>query len=402
MDSRNFLNLVVAVVVLVGVAVVLYRPRVQSSERYQALVVPLANIMDVGFLVLSPVIVLLVGYDAPWFMLGLCLVAMSAGWVMSYNIRNYEPLVGIPDRTHSVAAVANWALFVASMVNIAYYAQLLTTLVLLPMRIYTEDRATWASVGLLLAVTLLGYRGFLPLLNRIGDRTTAFNLAAIFAVLASFAAYNISEAIAGRWELAPFEPAVDSSDIRKVIGFFAMVQGFEASRYIGSRYSGELRIRTMRSAQLISAVVFVALIALSLLLFSSVRPAPNATAIFVIAGSVSPYLPWLIVLAAFGSQLSAITNATSSRSDLLIEATRGFVDRKYTVPILLVPAMVIVVVTDVTAAVSIASRVFAAYFVLQATIAGMLALRNRQWRAFTAAIIVGVMLGVVMIFGLPV
>ena len=163
----------------------------------------------------------------------------------------------------------------------------------------------------------------LPVLNRIGDRTTAFNLAAIFAVLASFAVYNLQEAIAGRWELAPYDPPISSTDFRKVIGFFAMVQGFEASRYLGARFSGELRIKTMRFAQVVSTAVFVALIALALLLFATIRPAPNATAIFVISKAVSPHLPWLILLAALGSQLSAITNATSSRSDLLIEATHG-------------------------------------------------------------------------------
>ena len=43
-----------ALFVIAGVAWALYRPRVQQSERYQATVVPLANIMDVGFIVLSP------------------------------------------------------------------------------------------------------------------------------------------------------------------------------------------------------------------------------------------------------------------------------------------------------------------------------------------------------------
>ena len=145
MDNSEIVNGIVGLLVLVGVAWALYRPRIQRSERYQATVVPLANIMDVGFLVLSPVIVVLVGYSAPFFLLGLCLVAMAAGWVMSYNIRNYEPLVGTPDRIHAIAAWANWALFGASMVNIAYYTQLLMTLVLLPMRIYTPDRVTWTS-----------------------------------------------------------------------------------------------------------------------------------------------------------------------------------------------------------------------------------------------------------------
>ena len=63
-SSDEWVNTAVAVVSLLGVAAFLYRPAVQRSERYQALVVPLANIMDVGFIVLAPVVVVLVGYDA--------------------------------------------------------------------------------------------------------------------------------------------------------------------------------------------------------------------------------------------------------------------------------------------------------------------------------------------------
>ncbi len=190
MTQRHVLDGVIGLVVLVGVSWFLYRPKVQQSERYQALVVPIANIMDVGFLVLSPIIVVLVGYQAPLFMLGICLMAIATGFVISYNIRNHEPVVGTNDLTNTVAAWANWSLFGASMVNIAYYAQLLMTLVLLPLQVYTDARVTITSAALLLAVILVGYRGHLPVLNRLGDRTTAFNLAALIAVLAAFAVYR--------------------------------------------------------------------------------------------------------------------------------------------------------------------------------------------------------------------
>ena len=402
MTQRHLLDGAIGVVVLVVCAWLLYRPRVQGSDRYQAMVVPLANIMDVGFLVLSPIIVVLVGYQAPLFMLGICLMAMATGFVISYNIRAYEPLVGTSDRIHSIAAAANWSLFGASMVNIAYYTQLLMTLILLPLAVYTEDRVTLTSVILLILVIVAGYRGYLPAMNRLGDRTTAFNLAALFAVLAAFAVYNVAEAFSGRWDFPTYEPVVGSTELRQLLGLFAMVQGFEASRYIGNRFAGEVRIATMRWAQVISTAVFAALIALVLLPFGQFRPDADATAIFVVSREVSPYLPWLILIAAIGSQLSAITNATSSRSDLLIEATRGSIHRKYTFPILLVPAIVIVVFTNVTAAVAIASRVFALYFVLQSVIAVTLAFRAKAWPAVTASAVVGLVMLTITVFGLPI
>jgi hypothetical protein len=402
MDQRYVLDGVIGVVVLVGIAWFLYRPRIQQSERYQAIVVPLANIMDVGFLVLSPIIVVLVGYAAPLFMLGICLVAIATGFVIAYNIRHYEPLEGTKSPMRTVAATAQWALFGASMVNIAYYTQLLMTLVLLPLSLYTEERTEVTSVILLVVIIVVGYRGYLPALNRFGDRTTAFNLAALFAVLAAFAVYNLEEAIVGNWSFPPYSPEIDATTLRQILGLFAMVQGFEASRYIGSRFSGELRISTMRWAQIIATTVFVALIALVLLPFGEFRPAPDATAIFVVSKAVSPYLPWLILAAAIGSQLSAITNAASSRSNLLIEATRETVPRKYTFPILLVPAIMIVVFTNVTSAVAIASRVFALYFVIQSILAIMLAFRAKAWLPVAGFSAIGLVMATIAIFGLPI
>ena len=402
MEPRYFLDGVIGVVVLVGMTWFLYRPWIQQSERYQAMVVPLANIMDVGFLVLSPIIVVLVGYAAPLFMLGICLIAIATGLVIAYNIRHYEPLVGTSDRLNSVAATANWALFGASMVNIAYYTQLLMTLVLLPLALYSENRTTVTSVIVLVVIIVAGYRGHLPALNRLGDRTTAFNLAALFAVLAAFAVYNLLEAFNGSWTFPSYSPEIDTTTVRQLLGLFAMVQGFEASRYIGSRFSGELRISTMRWAQIIATVVFTALIALVLLPFGEFRPQPDATAIFVVSKAVSPYLPWLILAAAIGSQLSAITNATSSRSDLLIEATHETVPRKYTFPILLVPAIMIVIFTNVTSAVAIASRVFALYFVIQSVLAVLLASRAKAWLPVVGFTVIGLVMASITVFGLPI
>ncbi|MCP3993086.1 MAG: hypothetical protein GY724_28750 [Actinomycetia bacterium] len=394
-------NTIVALGILAGLSWYLYRPAVQNSTRYQALVVPLANIMDVGFLVLSPVIVVLVGFDAPYFMLAICLMAIATGFVISYNIRNYEPLIGSDDRIHGVATWARWALFAASIVNIGYYAQLLIALVLLPFEAYTEDRTTVIAVIVLALLAVIGYSYGLSSLSRLGDRTTAFNISAIVAVVAAFIVFNIQEVLGGRWDVPDYNPPNEPGDLGKLLGFFAIVQGFEASRYIGARFSSELRISTMRMAQIISSAVFVTLLASVLILFVQVRPEPDATAIFVVSSEASAVLPFIILLAAVGSQLSAIVNATVSRSDLLLEATVGL-ERKYTFPILLIPAMAVVAFTNVTAAVSLASRVFAAFFLLQAVIASVLARRAGSTHAVVGFSLVGLMMAIIMIFSISV
>ena len=109
-------------------------------------------------------------------------------------------------------------------------------------------------------------------------------------------------------------------------------------------------------------------------------------------------MPWLLLLAAIGSQTSAIIGATSSRSDMLVNAK---VPRKVSFLVILVPAVLVVIFTDVNVAVNLASRVFAAYFLVEATLAGLLARRTGNWWAVAGFVGIGLMMATVMIFGLP-
>ena len=96
-----------------------------------------------------------------------------------------------------------------------------------------------------------------------------------------------------------------------MIGLFAIVQGFEAARYIGVRCGAEERIRTMRAAQGISTIVFVVfLLALLSVLLPATGEADN-TAIFLASDQVGDLMPWLLLLAALGSQTSAIISASA-------------------------------------------------------------------------------------------
>jgi hypothetical protein len=149
---------------------------------------------------------------------------------------------------------------------------------------------------------------------------------------------------------------------------------------------------------MISTVVFVALLASVLILFVQVETDFSGTAIFVVSEAVGDFMPWLILLAAIGSQTSAIIGATMSRSDML---TDHKVPRRWTFVILLLPALALFLLSDITQAVAMASRVFAAYFVLQALIAWILARRAHNWAAVAGFTGVALVMGTITIFGLP-
>ena len=138
--------------------------------------------------------------------------------------------------------------------------------------------------------------------------------------------------------------------------------------------------------------------ATALILFIAVTDFDGVT-IFAVSEDVGPLLPWLIFLAAIGSQTSGIVNAPMSRSDMMVEAK---VPRRLTFPIILIPALAIFILVDVAQAVALASRVFAAYFATQALIAAIIARRKRNWAAVAGFAAVGAAMFTVMIFGLPV
>jgi hypothetical protein len=77
------------------------------------------------------------------------------------------------------------------------------------------------------------------------------------------------------------------------------------------------------------------------------------------------------------------------------------VPRKISFLAILLPAILVVIFTDVGSAVNLASRVFAAYFMTQALLAGLLARRNRNWAAVAGFVAIGLAMATILIFGLP-
>jgi hypothetical protein len=144
--------------------------------------------------------------------------------------------------------------------------------------------------------------------------------------------------------------------------------------------------------------VFVALVASILVLFLPPGGVPvGGTAIFIVSEKIGASMPYLL-LAAIGSQTSAIIGATSSRSDMLVNAK---VPRRISFLVILIPAILVVIFADVNAAVNLASRVFAAYFLTQAFLAGVLARRKSNWGAVGGFTVVGLVMATILIFGLP-
>ncbi len=183
--------------------------------------------------------------------------------------------------------------------------------------LYSPGLVTATAPGLLGILTIYGFAKGLMALNAVGNKTTAFNLAAIVAVLVAFATFNVQQLVGGDFDWPHLNAPNDAEPFRKLLGLFVLVQGFEASRYIGAYVPADTRVKTMRSAQYISSQVFVLFVFFSLILFAGVKAPNNVTAIFEVSEQVSVFLPFLIMAAALGSQLSAIVNDTETRTEML-------------------------------------------------------------------------------------
>ncbi len=185
-----------------------------------------------------------------------------------------------------------------------------------------------------------------------------------------------------------------------------MVQGFETSRYIGAEYTAKTRHDTMRLAQISSAliyVVFVILVVPILVYLPSGKP--DETAIITITKHVTWVLPFLLVIAAFMSQLSAAIADTVGAGGLVSEETKQKIPARASYPILIALSITLIWLFDIFQVISIASRAFAFYYMMQAVIAVLVAgrtlsgthkIRLQLWYGFLA-----VVLAFIVLFALP-
>jgi len=93
----------------------------------------------------------------------------------------------------------------------------------------------------------------------------------------------------------------DPASLPVLLGLLILVQGFETSRFLGNRYSPELRVRTMKIAQLLSAAIYLCFFLLMTPLFSKGKTGGDVAAVVDMLGPVSFLLPLLVLAGALAS-----------------------------------------------------------------------------------------------------
>jgi len=399
------LNVIVVVVACATGAFLVFSPRLSKSSSWQATVTPLASIMGSGFLVSAPLLAGVVGNLALVCMALLLLLAYFVGGAIRFNILHFEPIENEgwgPSQT--IAFLSRVVLAGAYFISISYYLQLLAAFVLSGFGVASTTGAAIISSTLLLAIGGIGMWRGLALLGRVEKYAVSLNLGMIAALLVALAVYNGKLMLGGTWALPPVSSDIDLHDVRVLLGLLIVVQGFEASRYLGSEYPAKARIATMRSAQIISAVIYLVFIALVTILFKD-GMGGDVTAIIGMTRPVALVLPILLAIAAIGSQFSAAVADTEGAGGLIEDITHGKLPVRYAYFLILVATITLTWETNVNEIIAYASRAFAFYYCLQCCVAFLVARRmedqpRRALRLATFAFL-AVMCLAVLVFGLP-
>jgi hypothetical protein len=370
-------------------------PALRRNDLWRATVTPLASIIGSGFLVVAPLLADVAGPYGLVAMLGIVVVAYVIGWVIRFNIGHGENAAG----GSVLGRVSNLALTLAYVISVAFYIRLLASFALSMTPYDTVFNGNLLASVVLALIGGIGFLRGLQGLEALETVSVSLKLSIIAALLVGLFAYNAS---GGQWMADIKAAEMDGwMRFRMLAGMLLVVQGFETSRYLGEAYSAEMRIRTMRLAQLLSGLIYAAFIFLVLpLMVFLPEGKPSETAIIDISGNVAWVLPFMLILAAFMSQLSAAIADTVGAGGLVAEETGGKVSARLTYPALVAAAIALIWSFDLFQVVSIASRAFAFYYMTQAVIAYSQA-RGMPMRQ-VGFMLVAVGMAVVVVVAMPV
>lgn len=395
-------SLLLAVAIVIGV--ILFQPRFWQSADWRATVTPLASIIGSGFLVAAPLLAHAVNGWALFAMAAIVLVAYGIGEVIRYNIRYVEPLLNSHQGSKLLLAVehlSSLVLSIAYVISVAFYLRLLASFVLRALEVESEFLANMITTGIVIFIALIGLWRGLGGLERVEKIAVNINLSIIAALLVGLAWYDTNWLVQVGSEIS-YRP-VDNWPyaLQLLAGILLIIQGFETSRYLGSEYDVDRRIRTMRYAQILSGAIYLLFIGLSLPLLGDFHESRNETAIIEFSAMVAGVLPAMLIVAAVVSQFSAAVADTAGSGGLISEFSRHRLTPRLGYLLVATVAIVLIWSASIFEIITTASRAFAFYYLLQCVVA-LTASRGRGHFVQQAGfVIIAILLLLVVLFAIP-
>lgn len=378
---------------------------IARSTTWRAMVTPLASIIGSGFLICGPLLAKEFGSAAIVAEAALLVIAYAVGAVVRFNIAHVESYLAnsrFHDRAAWLARINQVVLSLAYAVSVAYYLKLLAEFSLQP---FSTDPAGHALISDLIVTAIIGGMavivlvGDLERIEQVAHATVSVKLGVIAGMLVALAC---AWSLHGMAEPAP-PPIFNLRSIPILLGLVITVQGFETSRYLGHAYDAPTRIRTMRYAQWLSAVIYIVYLALLTPYLAPAARTPGVAGILAIMARVAPYLQFLVLVGSVASQLSAAVADSIGAGGLMSEVAQRRLPVKTAFLAAAGLAVAVVWLTDPFQVVALASRAFALFYAMQCVLGFWVSLRSGAggWPARIGMAVVGVVCITAVLVGAP-
>lgn len=343
------------------------------------MITPLASIIGSGFLVLGPILDASYGKYAPLVLLALCGAAYLFGHAIRFNIAIIASGRPRPADVLKLETLASWLLAFAYVISVAYYLNLLGAFAVRLTPFDTPTNARLLTSAVLILILIVGWtRGF-SALERMEQFSVGIKLAIIAGLLVGMVFY-FSEHVS-KGALLLNSPALTGwPALTLAFGLLITVQGFETSRYLEETYDAPTRIRSMKQAQWLSTLIYTLYILLLAYVFAPGSLTLSETAIIDMMQIVAPILPILLIAAALSAQFSAAIADTSGSGGLIEELTSHRLRARDAYAVLVAAGLLLTWLADVFQIIAYASRAFALYYGVQATIAALTAAKSAHHR----------------------
>ena len=351
----------------------LRRPRLQQSESWQATLTPLSSIIGSGFLIMSPLLASVVGGLSPVAVIVIVVLAYAIGSVIRFNIMHVEPRIkdgSLSKKTREVEYLGDIALVLAYMVAVAFYLSLLSSFLLSYLGIENQDAERWLTTIIIIFISVVGYKRGLGGLEKLEAVSMTVQLSIVVALLLGLAAFSFLFYTSGESLNFDYPDRDISTQVRILAGALLVVQGFETSRFLGEKYSPEMRVATMKKAQIISGILYVVAVILFLPVVQHLDLQHIQMAKIVdVTGLAAVVLPFMLIGAALMSQFSAAVADTGGGGGLLSENSGKRISTRVSYLGISICAILLVWAVDLIEIITLASRAFAFYYFLQALLA---------------------------------
>ncbi|TNF97695.1 MAG: hypothetical protein EP297_10090 [Gammaproteobacteria bacterium] len=401
---------VILVTIAAIVLVFMFHPRLLKNPSWQATLTPLSSIIGSGFLIIAPMLASVIGVYSPLAVMVIVVLAYSIGGVIRFNIIHAEPLLHDKNAhplIYRIDFVANAALSLAYVTAVAFYLSLLSSFLLTYLEFvdaFTLERTLTTIIIVFIATT--GFLRGLGGLEKLEAFAMSIQLSIVAALLIGVSVYGYNFIQSEQSLIFDIQERDWITKAFMLAGILLVVQGFETSRFLGEKYHADMRVRTMRRAQLISGVLYVVSVIVLMPIVQHINLEHIRIADIVVAtGLAATSLPLMLIVAAIMSQFSAGVADTVGAGGLASETSRGRLSSNKGYLVVSVFAIILIWTANLLEIIALASRAFALYYMLQCVVALIANRHHRERKAYwlrsTGFGTLAVILAFIVLFAIP-